>query len=157
MSILNLSQYFRERNIQLGLIFFVIATFVAYLTTFNFLPGFSLHADMQFLIGVIIGEIYALRNRTPDQTILKCGLIVGIFGGVFSAFVISLWSTLIYGWNFFDFSIYFVYVLITGIIIGLLIGAIISSYFMYKEMKGDNKEDEKYIDDDFYKDLIEDK
>ncbi len=157
MSILNLSQYFRERNVQLGLIFFVIATFVAYLATFNIFPGFFLFADFQFLIGVIIGEIYALKNQTSDQTILKCGLIIGIVGGVFSAFVVSIWNTLINMWNFFDFFIFFGYTLITGVVVGLLIAAILSSYFMYKEVKGENGEDDKYIGDDFYNDLIEDK
>lgn len=157
MGILILSQYFRERNVKLGLIFYVIATFAVYVATSRFILGFFYTADFQFLIGVIIGDIYALRNRTPDQTILKCGLIVGVVGGIFSAFILSLWNTLIYIWNLFDFFVFFGFILITGVVIGLLVGAIISTYFMYKEMKGDKEEDEKYIDDDFYKDLIEDK
>ena len=157
MGILNLSQYFRERNVKLGLIFIVITTFVVYLTTFNFFAGYFLFADFQFMIGVIVGEIYALRNQTPDQSILKCGLIIGVGGGVISAFIIAIWNTLINMWSFFDFFFFLGYVLITGVAVGLLIGAIISSYFMYKEAKGENDEDKKYIDDDFYNDLIEDK
>ena len=155
MGILKLSQYFRERNVKLGLIFYVIATFVAYLAIFNFFPGYFLFADFQFLIGVIIGDIYALRNRTPDQTILKCGVITGVSGGILSALVLSIWNTSINLWNIVDFFIFFGYILITGVVVGLFIGAIVSSYYMYKDVKGEKEEDKKYIDDDFFEDLIE--
>jgi len=155
-----------ERNVRLGLIFFVIATFIAYVITFFFftiitnpiiidiLSGIFLFADYHFLIGVIIGDVYALRNRTSDQSVLKCGLIVGIVGGVFSALALSLWNTLIYMWSLVDFIVSFGFVLTSGVPVGLLAGAGISSYFMYRELKGEKKEEEKY-DDDFFEDLIE--
>jgi hypothetical protein len=120
------------------------------------IPGFLLGFDFQFLIGLLVGVIYALRNLNPDQTYLKCGLLVAMLGGVISAFVLSLWSTLVYIWNIFDFLLFFGYLLITAVLIGLLIGGIISTYFMYSELKGDKDDEEDRIDDDFYKDLIED-
>lgn len=151
------SEYFKERNVQIGYILIIIATFVAYLFTFKFFKGFYLFADIQFIIGVCVGEVYALRKRTLAQTPLKCGLIVGVIGGVLSALVITLFNTFYYLWNFLGFLFFYGYVLISAVPIGLLIGALISSYYMYKEMKGKTYEEEKQYDEDFYKDLIEDK
>ena len=150
------SQYFKEKNVRIGLILYVIVTVVVYFATFRFIPGFLLGYDLQFFLGLLIGVIYALRNLNQDQTYLKCGIIVGIVGGVLSAFVISLGSTLVFLWPFEDFFLYFGYLLITAVVIGLLIGGIISSYYMYLELKGDNDEEDDHIDDDFFKDLIED-
>jgi len=154
-TILKLSQYLKERNVQIGYVLIIIATFFTYLITFNFFTGIFLFADIQFIIGVCIGEIYALRKRTLDQTPLKCGLIVGLIGGVLSAFMITLFNTFYYLWSFLGFLFFYLYILVTAVPIGLLIGALISSYYMYTEMKGEKVEEDTTIDDDFYKDLIE--
>ncbi len=156
VSTLQFSQYFKEKNVQIGLLLYAIITPVVYFTTFEFISGYLLGADLQFFLGLLFGVIYALRKKTDDQTYLKCGLIVGIIGGVLSAFIISLGFTLVFLWIIIDFFAFFGYLLITAIVIGLLIGGIISSYFMYTELKGDRDEGEDRIDDDFYKDLIED-
>ena len=154
---MQLSQYFKEKNVRIGLILFVIVTTVAYFVTFPFeISGYLLGGDVHFFLGLLIGVIYALRKKTDEQTYLKCGLIVGIIGGVLSAFVISLGLTLVFLWNIFGFFTFFGYLLITAVVIGLLIGGIISSYYMYLELKGDNDEEDDHIDDDFFKDLIED-
>ena len=60
MGILKFSQYFKERNVKLGLIFFVIASTVAYIVLFPFFSGLFLYADIQFVIGASIGVIYGL-------------------------------------------------------------------------------------------------
>jgi hypothetical protein len=54
-----------------------------------------------------------------------------------------------------NITVFFLYLglsLISGIVIGLIGGALISTYFTYKEMKGETRE-EDIIRDDFYDDL----
>jgi len=155
VGILNFSQYFQERNVKLGLIFNTIASTIAFLTTHTFIVRIYLVFDVQFLIGTVIGVIYALRNRTSDQKILTCGIIVGIVGGIVSAFLISLLYILIYYPNFIIFILTFFYIVLTGIPVGILGGGIISGFFLYFDMKRENGDEDKY-GDDFYKDLIED-
>ena len=156
---MKISQYFKEKNFRIGVILYLIITFIAYLTTgmTGLIAGFILGYDFQFFIGLLFGVIYALRNLNPEQGYLKCGILVAIIGGVVSAFIIALWTTLVYIWRIIDFFVFFGYLLITAVLIGLLIGGIISSYFMYIELKGDKDKEEDHINDDFYKDLIEDK
>ena len=153
---MKITQYFKEKNVRIGLLLYAIITSVIYFATFQFYAGYIFGSDLQFLLGLLFGVIYALRKKPDNQTYLKCGLIVGIIGGVLSAFVISLGSTLVFLWSIIDFFIYFGYLLITAVVIGLLIGGIISTYFMYTELKEDRDDEEDQIDDDFYKDLIED-
>ncbi|MFX0040561.1 MAG: hypothetical protein ACFFCY_08890 [Promethearchaeota archaeon] len=149
------SEYFKERNVQIGLLIITIATFILYSTTVYFVSVFFLYGGLQFIIGILIGEIYTLRNRSPNQTFLKCGIIVGISGGILSSFAISILHTVLGRWSFIDFLIFFGYILITGVVMGLIIGGIMSSFYMYREMKGDTYEGEKQYDEDFYKDLVE--
>ncbi len=156
MDILNFIEYFQERNVKLGLSFNVIVSAIAYLTTHTFFVRLYLIYDLQFLIGTVIGVFYALRNRSKNQKILSCGIIVGIFGGIMSAFLISLLDTLIYYPNIVFFLVWFLNVVLTGIPVGLLGGALISAYYMYLDMKRE-KDDEDMYSDDFYKDLIEEK
>ena len=153
---MKITQYFKEKNVRIGLILYAIITSVIYFATFQFYAGSILGSDLQFLLGLLFGVIYSLRTKPYNQTYLKCGLIVGIIGGVLSAFVISLGSTLVFLWTIIGFFTYFGYLLITAVVIGLLFGGIISTYFMYNELKGDKDDEEDHIDEDFYKDLIED-
>ena len=155
---MEITQYFKEKNFRIGVILYVIVTFIAYLATgmTDLIPGFLLGYDFQFFLGTLFGVIYALRNLNPDQTYLKCGILLAITGGIVSAFIISLLSTLVYIWSIVEFFIFFGYLLITVVLVGLLIGGVISSYFMYTELKENKDKEEDHIDDNFYKDLIED-
>ncbi|MFX0141822.1 MAG: hypothetical protein ACFFDN_49755 [Candidatus Hodarchaeota archaeon] len=150
---MKLIQYFKERNVQLGIVIFAIITFIAYVVSFRYLPYLYLVADVQFLIGAIIGVIFALQKRDPDQSILKCGIIVGIVGGILSSLIMSLYDLLIYMMVFIDFFSWFGFLLTSGIPIGLIISALISAYYMFKEVKGEKEEDD--VEEDFFKDLIE--
>ncbi|MFX0004981.1 MAG: hypothetical protein ACFE9J_16060 [Candidatus Hermodarchaeota archaeon] len=153
---MKISEYFKERNVQIGILIITLATFILYSTTVYLYPYLFLYAGLQFIIGILIGEIYTLRNRSPDQTLLKCGIIVGIFGGILSSLVISIWHTILgHLSSFIDFLFFFGYVLITGVVMGLLIGGLMSSFYKYREMKADTYEGEKQYDEDFYEDLID--
>lgn len=157
----NLVKKAREPNIYAGITISVLITVISYIIIsiislsvgFDIYPGYFLFADLEYTLGTLFGVIFFLKNRRPDQSILKYGIVVGIVGGIISSFFISLymWILLFY---FSFFVAYLVTTLITGIFIGLLIGAILSAYFMYKEVKGEGKEE--YYDDEFFKDLIED-
>ncbi|TKJ20730.1 MAG: hypothetical protein CEE43_11745 [Promethearchaeota archaeon Loki_b32] len=151
----------REQNIYAGITISVLITVISYIiiSLISLSVGFAilflrffLFADPEYILGTLFGVIFFLKNRRPDQSILKYGVVVGIVGGIISSFFISLyqWILLFY---FSVFIAYLVTTLITGVFIGLLIGAILSAYFMYKEVKGEGKEE--YYDDEFFKDLIE--
>ncbi|MFX1363690.1 MAG: hypothetical protein ACFFCE_09220 [Promethearchaeota archaeon] len=153
---MNFIEYFRERNVKRGLIFNAITSTLAYLLTlYLHFQGLYLIYDVQFLIGTVIGVFFALKNRTRNQKILTCGMLVGIIGGIISALLISLLYTLIYAPNIIVFLVFFLYIVLTAIPVGLLGGGIISAYYMYLDMKRENVEEDRY-DEDFYKDLIED-
>jgi len=153
----NFTEYFKERNLNTGVSIFVLITFVAYILTISFSPGYFLYADLQFLVGAIFGCIFTLKFRQPEKSILKYGIITGIAGGFLSSMFISLYITVpvfvIIGPNIINYLIWLGYMCITGLSVGVLTGALLGAYYMYKEMKGENEE--KGIDDDFYKDLVE--
>ena len=119
--------------------------------------GFYLFADIEFALGTIFGVIITLNNRQEDQSILKTGVIVGITGGIVSSAFIGLYEMILLailgGPNIGIFLLYFGVSIVTGIVVGLLGGALISTYYMYKEVKGESEEET--ADDDFYDDLIE--
>ena len=154
----------REKNVYTGIVISVLISVVSYIIIwiislavgFAVYRGYFLLDDLEYFLGSVFGINFFLKNRREDQSILKFGIIVGIVGGIISSIFISLyqWILLFY---FYYFLVYLGSTLISGVIIGLLVGAILSAYFRYKEVNGEKKEDEKYIDDDFYKDLIEDK
>lgn len=157
----NLVKNAREQNIYAGITISVLITVISYiiisvismLVGFNIYPGFFLFADLEFVLGTLFGVIFFLKNRRPDQSILKYGIVVGIVGGIISSIFISLYMWILF-FYFSFFIAYLVNTLITGIVIGLLIGVILNFYFMYKEAKGEDKEE--YYGDEFFKDLIED-
>ncbi|MHA2181635.1 MAG: hypothetical protein ACXAAH_09455 [Promethearchaeota archaeon] len=107
-------------------------------------------------MGTIAGVIFTLSKREEDQAILKTGVITGAIGGVSSSIFISFYQmflvAVVYVPNITVFFLYLGLSLVSGIVIGLIGGALISTYFTYKEMKGESKE-EDLIRDDFYDDL----
>jgi hypothetical protein len=151
----------REQNIYAGIIIsalvstlsYIIISIISIAIGVPVYTGYFLFADLEFLLGTIFGEIFFLKNRREEQSYLKFGIIVGVVGGIIASIFISLyqWILLFY---FAYFVAYLVNTLISGIFIGLLIGAILSAYFMYKEVKGERKDE--YYGDEFFKDLIED-
>ena len=131
---MEITQYFKEKNFRIGVLLYVIITFIAFLTTgmTGLITKILLDLDFQFFLGTIFGVTYALIKLKPDQTYLKCGILVAIVGGIISAFIITLWIILVYMTPIVVFLNLFINLLITAVSIGLLIGGIISSYFMYK-------------------------
>ncbi len=153
----------RERNVRRGIIIsssvtvgsYIIISFISIIVGFEF-AGFFLYADIQFALGTIFGVIITLNNRQQDQSILKSGVIVGITGGILSSVFIGLYqmilNAILIAPNIYFFIYYFATHIISGIVIGLIIGAIISTYYMYKETKGESEKET--LDDDFFDDLI---
>ncbi|MFX1315936.1 MAG: hypothetical protein ACFE9T_08740 [Promethearchaeota archaeon] len=120
--------------------------------------GTVLYADLQILIGSIVGVRFALKNRKEEQPPLKYGIIVGLGGGVLSAVLIGFFEWIILSINF-EFNYFaLIYItgiyLIAGIVIGLIMGALISMILSSKELR--RLEEEEHIDEDFFKDLIKD-
>jgi uncharacterized membrane protein YeiH len=149
----------REKNIQAGIIIFSLFSFIIYISTRIWYAGYLLFADLHLVIGSIIGVRFTLKNQKEEQATLKTGVITGIGGGVLATLFMSVYEwigfSLVEGFNPFALFIFFGYYVISGVVIGLLMGAIVSTYFMYTEVKRPDEVD-KHIDDDFFKDLIED-
>lgn len=140
-----------------GITYFVVLTFFSFFATSLVFTGFLLYADIHFLLGALVGTFFTLNNRNSDESFTTYGLIVGGLGGFISAFFISLYVTVINtifgGFNIIGFFVNLLNSSISGLAIGSIIGAMMSAYFNYKEVgKKEKKED---IDDDFFKDLIE--
>ena len=158
----NLTDYFKEKNLNTGISIFVLITFVTFILTIFYYPGFFAYADLQFLFGAILGGVFTLKYRKPEQSILKYGIIMGIAGGFLSSAFISLYITLptfiISGPNIIYYLVWLGYISISGIVIGVITGAFLGAYYMYKDQKGEyeeEEEEEEGIDDDFYKELAE--
>ena len=148
----------RERNIEAGIILFSLFSFFIYISTRRIYAGYLLFADLQLLIGVIIGVRFTLKNQKTEQATLKTGVITGIGGGALAILFISVYEwigfSLVEGFNIIVFFIFFGFYIISGGVIGLLMGALVSTYYMYLEVK--RPEEDKHIDEDFFKDLMED-
>ena len=151
----NLTDYFTEKNLNTGISIFVLITFVVYISTFYYYPGYFVYADLQFLFGAILGGVFTLKYRKPEQSILKYGIFTGIGGGFLSSVFISLYQTvpffIVAGPNIIYYFLWLGYISISGIVIGAITGAFLGAYYMYKDTQGENEEEG--IDDDFYKDL----
>lgn len=148
----------RERNIESGIILFALCSLIAYISTRYFYVGLILWADLQILIGAIIGVRFAFKNQKPEQATLKYGVLTGLGGGLLSTLFISMYEwmlvSVVQGINLWVFIFIFLYVLISGGVIGLIMGALISTVYMYQEVK--RPEEDKHIDEEFFKDLMED-
>ncbi|MBY8990613.1 MAG: hypothetical protein KGD58_07665 [Candidatus Lokiarchaeota archaeon] len=158
----------KERNVSWGITISTILTSVAYviISIISIIIGKYLYygtvlfADLQFLLGSIIGVVYCLGNLQRDQPFLKYGIIVGILGGLFSSVFISLYQTVLLAitggeTNIFIFFLYLGFTLLSGIVIGLLTGAILGTIYIYKDMKKYDIKEDEHLDDDFFKDLID--
>ncbi|MFX1322157.1 MAG: hypothetical protein ACFFAQ_10990 [Promethearchaeota archaeon] len=148
----------REKNIEAGIILFSLISFFIYISTRYVYAGYILFADLQLLIGAIIGIRFTLKNQKAEQATLKTGVITGIGGGVLATLFISVFEWIAYslerGINILALFWFIIYTIIAGVVIGLIMGAIMSTLYMYKEVK--RPEEDKHIDEDFFKDLIED-
>ena len=142
----------REWNVSRGYLISAIITLVSYIIIFNYYGGYLLYADIEFGLGTIFGVIYTLSNRQEDQSIMATGAIVGIAGGIISSALIGLFQ-MILAPNIIVFVYFFGTHIISGIAIGLVGGALTATYYMYKEIKSESKEEDE--EDDFFKDLIE--
>jgi hypothetical protein len=156
----------RERHVNWGIsistlitsALYIIISVISIIVGVVIYYGTVLFADLQFLLGSVIGIIYTLRNCKPNQPPLKFAMIVGILGGVFSSVFISIYQTVLLTFSgqggIIVFFLYLGFTLLSGAVIGLLAGAIIGTIYIYRDMKEDNVKEE-HLDDDFFKDLID--
>lgn len=163
----NLMKKARENSFEAGIIlfalcsviFFIPSRILSLLTYQSIFVGFILFADIQLLIGAIIGLRFTLKNQEPEQKTLKNGVLTGVGGGALSAIFIGCFD-----WTFFSILsgqinlpyLFFLilFLLISGLVIGLLMGALMTTFYMHREAK--ISEENKHIDEEFFKDLIED-
>ncbi|UCC20619.1 MAG: hypothetical protein JSV62_04845 [Promethearchaeota archaeon] len=149
--------YLKQKNIKLGIIIFILVSTISYAITRYVYTGYFLYADLQFIAGSVLGVLYSLRNRKEKPSILTCGAIVGITGGLFSSLFIAFYEWLIasfmFGIDIITLIFFIGFTCLSGIPCGLIIGALMGALYMYKEVKGEKEEE--YIDDDFFEDLIE--
>lgn len=141
----------KENNQTTGIIICVVITFVFYVAN-PWWYGFILSRDLDFSVGLIAGLIFTLRFRTEDQTPLKLGITAGLIAGGVSCIAPSFLMWIVFG----DILVFFLYLgnlLITGLILGFIIGGLLGYYYMGKDLKEEDTNDE--YGDDFFQDLIE--
>lgn len=144
----NLYYNLKQENIRTGFILYIVITFISSLINPIDLVYFL--NDLDYMLGAIIGVIFALKFRKPDQSPLKYGLIIGITGGFLSSIPIAVSYVLIYRLDILWFFPYIGMLCLTGLVLGLIIGGFIGWFYMNKEER--EKQEEKY-NEDFFKDL----
>ena len=149
--------YLKQKNIKFGILIFILVSFATYAVTRYIYTGSFLYADLQFITGAVLGTIYSLRNRKESPSILTCGALVGIIGGIFSSLLIAFYDWLLISFGYgIDIVLLFVFLgfsCLSGIPCGLITGALISALYMYKEVRGEREKD--VLDDEFFEDLID--
>lgn len=108
--------------------------------------------DLEYLVGAIVGILFALKNRNPDQRPIKFGIITGLVGGVLASIAPTFYIVIFFHLGIFWIIVYMGLLSITGIALGLIIGAILGWYYNNKDIR--EKEDDT-TSDDFFQDLIE--
>ena len=100
-----------------------------------------------FAFGTVLGVIYVLKTRKPEDSILKFGVFTGVIGGFFSSFFITLYEwirfAVYYGPDVNAFLVFLGYLAVSGIMIGLIVGALVSAYFMYRGVKSERAEEKR--------------
>jgi len=157
----------REKNVEAGIVLFALCSLIIFiparilslLTNQLLFVGYLLFADIQLLIGAIIGLRFTLKNQEPEQKTLKTGVITGVGGGALSAIFIGCFDWIVFSIlerqiNLLTLIWFIMYTLISGIVVGLILGALMSTFYMNKEVK--RPEEDKHIDEEFFKDLMED-
>ncbi len=148
----------KQESVKSGLIFYIVITYVSVvLNTLlgNPFNGAYFFRDYDFALGAIIGVIFALKYRKPNQSAIKNGILVGVGGGFISSIPITIFYWLIYI-NQFTIAIFFGYIAelcLTGGVLGFIIGGLLGWYYMSKEERV--KRDEQY-EKEFFQDLKED-
>lgn len=156
----------KEKNVKWGIwisalittICYVIISIISMIVGEILFFGVVLFADLEFLLGSILGVLNFFRNREPHQEFLKYGIIVGISGGILACVFISLYQTILVmisiGGHIIVFFLYVGYTFLSGAVIGLLTGTFLALYYSYKDEKGDTEEKD-HLDDKFFNDLID--
>lgn len=156
----------KEKNVKWGIwisalittISYVIISIISMIVGEILYFGVVLFADLEFLLGSILGVLNFFRNREPHQEFLKYGIIVGVLGGVLACVFISLYQTILVmiavGGHIIIFFLYVGYTFLSGAVIGLLTGAFLAIYYSYKDEKRDTEEKD-HLDDKFFNDLID--
>jgi len=130
-----------------SILIFILITFIS-IMFLNFW-GLLLFRDIDFLLGSIISVIFALKNRKPDQSPLKIGIMVGIIGGFLSTIAPTIYICTAYQLSIDWYFIYLAILNITGLVIGSIVGLVIGYYYKKKDAKA------KYsMDDEFYQGFI---
>lgn len=157
--IANLYKNAKYHNFSAGIIIIDLIAFISYVI---FPAGVFYFGDLQMVMGCIIGIRFSLKHIKPSQYYLIHGIIIGIFGALFSAFSMIIFDLI----TFVDITeslpedliVYVGFFLIEALIIGLITGLIIGGYFNYKnkkknEAKNEKKTEQSSVEEEFYKSL----
>lgn len=130
-----------------SILIFILITFISILFL-NFW-GLLLFRDIDFLLGSIIGVIFALKKRKTGQSPLKIGIMVGIIGGFLSTIAPTIYICTVYQLSIDMYFSYIAILSITGLVIGSIVGLLIGYYYKKKDAKAKYSEE-----DEFYRGFI---
>ncbi|NVM17109.1 MAG: hypothetical protein HWN80_05285 [Candidatus Lokiarchaeota archaeon] len=130
-----------------SILIYILITFIS-IIVLNFW-GLLLFRDIDFLLGSIISVFFAMKKRKPDQSPLKMGIMVGIFGGFLSTIAPTIFICTVYQLPIDWYFLYIAILSITGLVIGSIVGLLMGYYYKKKDAKT------KYSkNDEFYQGLI---
>jgi hypothetical protein len=143
----------KEKNLLSGII---IADLIAFISYLLFPSGILFFGDLHMIIGVSIGVYFGLKNKKKEDSEMKTGLIIGVFGAFLTAISMSLFEWILYitfsGFSVTALLFYLIWFVLEALIIGLVISLIFALYFRIKRKKiiiGSK------VDENFYKSLEE--
>jgi hypothetical protein len=149
--IANLYKNAKYHNILAGIITIDLIAFISYVI---FPSGLFYFGDLQMLIGCIIGIRFSLKHIKPSQFYLTHGIIIGLFGALFSAFSMMIFDLITFvdinESSLADLIVYIGLFLIEGLIVGLITGLIVGGYFNHKYKE---KVEQSSAEEEFYKSL----
>jgi len=157
LTIADLYEKAKERNVITGLLMYVVLTFIIYLIIplIIVFPG-----DVALVLGGIFSLIFTLYNRKEHQSSFKLGIFIGLLGAILSTFPISFYQWIVlniaYGFNLLNLWALLSFFWVVAAIIGLILGLIFGYAYSLIEVKPKKvKIDSKYSDESL-EDLLKD-
>jgi hypothetical protein len=143
----------KEKNILSGIIIADLITFISYLI---FPSGIIFFGDLHMIIGVSIGIYFGLSNKKKKDSEMKTSLFIGFFGALFAGISMSFFEWILYitSYRFSIIALLFFIIVFTieALIIGLPISLVFGLYFKKKRKRMVSV---SKVDEEFYKSLEE--
>ena len=126
----NLYEKAQENNVFAGIVIVNLFSIVFFLI--NPIP-ILLPGDLPLLLSLILGQLFALKNRKKGQKSFYVSSIVGLVGGLLSAFSLAIIMFIVS--VEFSFARVLFLTLLVGMGLAVMISAIFGTFYWYKDKR----------------------